>query len=91
MQRLIRPELDYNLIQSCQYRGDDLEVFYQIINRDNEPLHTFTEEQRLAAHQLWWNSLSPEDRKAWQDYELECQVADECAEQDRWERMIGNY
>lgn len=83
----MKPQLSYNLIQVCWPEGDDIVVIYRITNEDNETLDTFAEDQAFEAQKLWWSYLTDDERQLWDDYQVECEVEDECQQQDSWERI----
>lgn len=83
----MKPQLSYNLIQVCWPEGDDTIVTYMITNEDNETLDTFPEDEAIEAQRLWWSYLTDDERQLWDEYQMECEVAHECEEQDKWERI----
>lgn len=83
----MKPTLSYNLNQVCKYVGDDMEVTYMITNEDNEEINTFSEDDAIEAQRLWWSYLTDDERRQWDDYQVECEVADECEQHDNWERI----
>jgi hypothetical protein len=85
---MIKPELNYNLIQVCREVDGVMEVTYRIVNADNETILEFTENEGELAYKLWWvYYLTPEERDIWEQYELHCEVAAECAQEDLWSRI----
>lgn len=90
MTKIIKPELSYNLVQVCREVGDFMEVTYRITNEDNETIRQFAEDDSERAYQIWWSYLSRAERAIWEEYEMQCEVAAECAVEDRW-NMVGNY
>ena len=84
-----KPELSHNLVQVCKQVGDTMEVTYRITNEYNETIQEFTEDEADHAYKLWWMYLTEEECELWRDYELECKVAEECAEEDLWSRIQG--
>ena len=87
---MIKPELNYTLIQVCREVGDFMEVSYRIINTDNETIQEFNEDQSALAYSTWMSYLTDEEASAWLDWELYNDLCSEMAAEDRWNR-VGNY
>lgn len=86
---MIKPELSYNFVQVCKEVGDFVEVTYRITNEYNETIQEFAEDEGEHAYKTWWMYLTEEEKELWNDYELECEVAAECAQEDLWSRING--
>lgn len=91
MTKIVKPELSYNLVQVCKEVDDFMHVTYSIVNEDNETIRQFAEDDSERAYKIWWSYLTRAERALWEEYEMQCEVAAECCEQDRAECLIGNY
>lgn len=84
-----KPKLSHNLVQVCKEVKGLMEVTYCITNEYDETLRVFYEDEADHAYNTWWMYLTEEECDLWRDYELECEVAVECAQEDLWGRING--
>ena len=83
---MTKPDLSYTLNQVV-INEEPLECEWVITNDWNETILTFSDQECDRAYNTWWMYLTEEEQELWNEYELECMVRAECAEQDRWERV----
>jgi hypothetical protein len=79
-----KPSFSFNLVDVFDADGN---VSYQIFTEDGDLVYDVAGDYMLAT-KLWLDRLSQSEREIWEDYLLECEVAEECNEEARAERVF---
>lgn len=79
-----KPSFSFNLVDVI---GADGSVSYQIFTEAGDLVYDVASDYVLAT-KLWLGRLSQSERDVWEDYLLECKVANECVEEAQTERTF---
>ena len=79
-----KPSFSFDLVDVFDADGN---VSYQIFTEDGDLVYDVAGDYMLAT-KLWLDRLSQSEREIWEDYLLECKVANECDEEAQSERTF---